>query len=102
MIAFSSSMEIPFLLVVSKFVLKYIFVKIHDLEKETKFRFLLGLTTNIYFFLLKYSLFWQVLSILVFFFSLSLSHIPVDIYTYTDLLLDSRVIDGNKNFSVTL
>ena len=33
-------------MVISIFVLKYIFVKLQDLEKETEFRFLLGQPTN--------------------------------------------------------
>ena len=36
-------MEIFFLVVSTKFVLKYIFVKLQDLEKEAEFRFFLGL-----------------------------------------------------------
>ena len=35
-------------MVLNKVVLKYIFVKLQDLEKDTEFRFLLGLTTDMY------------------------------------------------------
>ena len=34
-------------MVLNKVVLKHIFVKLHDLEKETEFRFFIGLPTNI-------------------------------------------------------
>ena len=34
-------------MVLTKFVLKYIFVKLKDPEKDTEFRFLLGLPTGI-------------------------------------------------------
>ena len=33
-------------MVLTKFVLKYIFMKLQDLEKETEFRFLMGLPTG--------------------------------------------------------
>ena len=46
MIAFSSSMEISFLVVLSKLALKSIFVKLQDLEKETEFTFFLGLPND--------------------------------------------------------
>ena len=46
-ISFSSPMENYFLMVLSKFVLKYIFVKLQDLEKETEFNFFLGYPTYI-------------------------------------------------------
>ena len=49
-IAFSSSMEIYFLIVLTKVVLMYTFVKLQDTEKETEFNFLLGLRTDIYYF----------------------------------------------------
>ena len=35
------------MVVLTKFVLKYILVKLQDLEKETEFSFLLGLPTDI-------------------------------------------------------
>ena len=35
-------------MVLNKFVLKYIFLKLQDLEKDTEFRFLIGLPTDIY------------------------------------------------------
>ena len=41
-------MKMFLLIVLSKYVLKYIFVKLQDFEKETEFRFLLGSPTNTY------------------------------------------------------
>ena len=38
-------MEVFFLMVLTKFVLKYIFVKLQDHEKETEFSFFLGFPT---------------------------------------------------------